>query len=253
MKMKNNSKFKISQALILAAGYGKRMQPLTLKTPKPLIKLLNKPLISYILDQLIINKINNCFINSHYLYRDINKYIKKFQKQNSSPKIFISYEKDVLDTGGAIKNLDNVIMDEPLIVLNGDSIIFKTTSLNPLDELIFNFKAKKMDALLLLDDYKNAIGYEGKGDFIFENRNLPSTIYREPNIMKNSYAFTGWQILNPKLLNNINKDKFSLNHFYDKAIDNKRLWAIKNKNKWIHIGTIQALKQSEEWLKRIRK
>ena len=106
------------------------MQPLTLKTPKPLVKLLNKPLISYILDQLIINKINNCFINSHYLYRDINKYIKKFQKQNSSPKIFISYEKDVLDTGGAIKNLDNVIMDEPLIVLNGDSIIFKTTSSN---------------------------------------------------------------------------------------------------------------------------
>ena len=83
MKMKKNLKFKISQALILAAGYGKRMQPLTLKTPKPLVKLLNKPLISYILDQLIINKINNCFINSHYLYRDINEYIKKFQKQNS--------------------------------------------------------------------------------------------------------------------------------------------------------------------------
>ena len=95
-------------------------------------------------NQLIINKINNCFINSHYLYRDINKYIKKFQKQNSSPKIFISYEKDVLDTGGAIKNLDNVIMDEPLIVLNGDSIIFKTTSLNPLS--VSKEKATPADA-----------------------------------------------------------------------------------------------------------
>ena len=105
--MKTYQYNKLSQALILAAGYGERMQPLTLKTPKPLIKLLKKPLISYILDQLIMNNIRYCFINSHYLYEKINNYAEKFQKLNNYPIISVAYEKIEVDeeASAAIKKM----------------------------------------------------------------------------------------------------------------------------------------------------
>ena len=250
--MKTYQYNKLSQALILAAGYGERMQPLTLKTPKPLIKLLKKPLISYILDQLIMNNIRYCFINSHYLYEKINNYAEKFQKLNNYPIISVAYEKNILDTGGAIKNIDKIIFEEPLLVINGDSILIQTKTLNPLERLIHYFNPQLMDALLLLDSFEDSVGYNGNGDFVLKQKALPTTINRNLNTSAKAFAFTGWQILNPKVVKNINLDKFSLNFFYDKAINKGRLWGIINQDKWLHIGTLEALKESEQWLIKVK-
>ena len=250
--MKTYQYYKISQALILAAGYGERMHPLTLTTPKPLIKLLKKPLIGYILDQLIVNNIRYCFINSHHLYKKINKYAEKFQKLSNYPILSVTYEKNILDTGGAIKNINKIILEEPLLVINGDSILIQTKTLNPLEKLIRYFNPQLMDALLLLDNMEDAVGYNGDGDFILKHKTLPAPINRNFNRSAKAFAFTGWQILNPKVVKNINLDKFSLNLFYDNAINKERLWGIINQDKWLHIGTLEALKESERWLIKVK-
>jgi N-acetyl-alpha-D-muramate 1-phosphate uridylyltransferase len=238
-------KQKITQAIILAAGFGVRMRPLTLTTPKPLVKLKNKPLIFYILEELKKNKIKKCFINVHYLSLKIEKYIDEYKKTNQTMEIIIIKEEVILDTGGAIKNIINKDNSQPIIVINADSLIVPFKSISPLSLLIDNFDSKNMDFLLLLDNFKESIGYHGKGDFSFSNKNNPSTIIRNIN---NGLAYTGWQVLNPNKANQVKKNVFSLNYCYDKAIKEDLIWGIINTQKWLHIGTIEALNEANTWL-----
>ena len=88
--------------------------------------------------------------------------------------------------------------------------------------------------------------------FVLKQKTLPATINRNSNTSAKAFAFTGWQILNPKVVKNINLDKFSLNFFYDKAINKGRLWGMINQDKWLHIGTLEALKESEQWLIKVK-
>ena len=238
-------KQKITQAIILAAGFGVRMRPLTLTTPKPLVKLKNKPLIFYILEELKKNKIKKCFINVHYLSLKIEKYIDEYKKTNKTMEIIIIKEEVILDTGGAIKNIINKDNSQPTIVINADSVIVPFKSISPLSLLIDNFDSKNMDFLLLLDNFKDSIGYHGKGDFSFSNKNNPSTIIRN---MNNGLAYTGWQVLNPNAVNQVINNVFSLNYCYDKAIKENLIWGIINTQKWLHIGTIEALNEANTWL-----
>jgi N-acetyl-alpha-D-muramate 1-phosphate uridylyltransferase len=238
-------KQKITQAIILAAGFGVRMRPLTLTTPKPLVKLKNKPLIFYILEELKKNKIKKCFINVHYLSLKIEKYIDEYKKTNQTMEIIIIKEEVILDTGGAIKNIINKDNSQPTIVINADSLIVPFKSISPLSLLIDNFDSKNMDFLLLLDNFKDSIGYHGKGDFSFSNKNNPSTIIRN---MNKGLAYTGWQVLNPNAVNQVINNVFSLNYCYDKAIKENLIWGIINTQKWLHIGTIEALNEANTWL-----
>ena len=238
-------KQKITQAIILAAGFGVRMRPLTLTTPKPLVKLKNKPLIFYILEELKKNKIKKCFINVHYLSLKIKKYIDEYKKTNQTMEIIIIKEEVILDTGGAIKNIINKDNSQPTIVINADSLIVPFKSISPLSLLIDNFDSKNMDFLLLLDNFKDSIGYHGKGDFSFSNKNNPSTIIRN---MNNGLAYTGWQVLNPNAVNQVINNVFSLNYCYDKAIKENLIWGVINTQKWLHIGTIEALNEANTWL-----
>jgi len=238
-------KQKITQAIILAAGFGVRMRPLTLTTPKPLVKLKNKPLIFYILEELKKNKIKKCFINVHYLSLKIEKYIDEYKKTNQTMEIIIIKEEVILDTGGAIKNIINKDNSQPTIVINADSLIVPFKSISPLSLLIDNFDSKNMDFLLLLDNFKDSIGYHGKGDFSFSNKNNPSTIIRN---MNNGLAYTGWQVLNPNAVNQVINNVFSLNYCYDKAIKENLICGIINTQKWLHIGTIEALNEANTWL-----
>ena len=244
-----NKKQKITQAIILAAGFGLRMQPLTLTTPKPLVKLKNKPLIFYILEELKKNKIKKCFINVHYLSLKIKKYIDEYKKTNQTMEIIIIKEEVILDTGGAIKNIINKDNSQPIIVINADSLIVPFKSISPLSLLIDNFDSKNMDFLLLLDNFKDSIGYHGKGDFSFSNKNNPSTIIRN---MNKGLAYTGWQVLNPNAVNQVINNVFSLNYCYDKAIKEDSIWGIINTQKWLHIGTIEALNEANTWLEKFK-
>jgi len=237
----------IYQAIILSAGFGKRLRPLTLETPKPLIKIHNEPIIFYILEELRINNILKCFINVHYLPNKIIKYIKQYSNIHKSMKIIIIREKLILDTGGAIKNIAKKYTKKPLIVINGDSVIISQKNRSPIKQLIKNFDINIMNFLLLLDNNKKSIGYNGKGDFKFTKKyKSASTIKRSS---KHNIAYTGWQIVNPISILNIKSQKFSLNICYDEAIKNKLLWGIINKEKWLHIGTNESLKEAKKWMK----
>ncbi len=240
--MNNN----ISQAIILAAGFGKRMLPLTKKIPKPLIKINNKPIIYYILEELRNNHIFTCYINVHYLPEKIIEYIKYYSKLHNYMNINIVKEKNILGTGGGIKNIFNTNNNiKPTIVINGDSIIISNQNTTPLKELINNFNKKTMDFLLLLDDKTSSIGYTGTGDFKILKTNSTSIIQRS-NV--NSFAYTGWQIVNPVPIIKIKNKKFSLNYCYDKAIKNNLLWGIRNKNKWLHVGNKPSLLKATKWI-----
>ena len=237
----------IDQAIILAAGYGKRLRPITLKTPKPLILINNKPIIFYLLEELRNNNILKCFINVHYLPDQIISFIKQYSNHYKLMEIKIINEKNILDTGGAIKNIAKNYNDRPFIVINGDSIIISDKNKeSPVKTLINNFDINQMDYLLLLDNNKHSIGYKGRGDFYFIKNKLPSIIDRS---IKHNIAYTGWQIVNPKPITKINKNKFSLNICYDKAIIDKSLWGTLNNNQWLHIGTKSSLIESERWIK----
>jgi MurNAc alpha-1-phosphate uridylyltransferase len=239
------TKQKIDQAIILAAGFGVRMRPLTLTTPKPLVKLNKKPIIYYILEELKNNEIKKCFINVHYLPLKIEKYIEEYRAFNKSMDIIIIKEKVILETGGAIKNILKKNANGPIIAINADSLIIPFKQVSPLSLLIKKFNANTMDFLLLLDDFKNSIGYYDKGDFSFSSNDSPSRIVRN---MNNGLAYTGWQILGPNAVQKINKNVFSLNYCYNKAITDNTIWGIINTQKWLHIGTINALNEANTWL-----
>ena len=238
-------KQKIDQAIILAAGFGVRMRPLTLTTPKPLVKLNKKPIIYYILEELKNNEIKKCFINVHYLPLKIEKYIEEYRALNKSMNIVIIKEKVILETGGAIKNILKKNANGPIIAINADSLIIPFKQVSPLSLLIKKFNANTMDFLLLLDDFKNSIGYYDKGDFSFSSNDTPSRIVRN---MNSGFAYTGWQIVNPNAIHKINKNVFSLNYCYNKAITEKTIWVMINTQKWLHIGTINALNEANTWL-----
>ena len=189
--MNMNKKQKIDQAIILAAGFGLRMRPLTLTTPKPLVKLNKKPIIYYILEELKKNEIKKCFINVHYLPLKIEKYIEEYRSLNKSMDIIIIKEKVILETGGAIKNILEKNNNKPVIVINADSLIISFEQVSPLNLLMKQYNINTMHFLLLLDDLKNSIGYYDKGDFSFSDNNAPSRIIRN---MNNGLAYTGWQI-----------------------------------------------------------
>ena len=240
-----HKKPKIDQAIILAAGFGVRMRPLTLKTPKPLVKLNNKPIIYYILEELKNNKIKKCFINVHYLPLKIEKYIEEYRALNKSMNIVIIKEKVILETGGAIKNILKKNANGPIIAINADSLIIPFKQVSPLSLLIKIFNANTMDFLLLLDNFKNSIGYYDKGDFSFSSNDVPSRIIRN---MNSGFAYTGWQILNPNAVLKVNKNVFSLNYCYNKAITKNTIWGMINSQKWLHIGNINALNEANRWL-----
>ena len=235
----------ISEAIILAAGFGKRMQPLTLDIPKPLVRIMDKPIIYYILEELRNHNIKKCFINVHYLPDKIIEYIEVYKKLYNCMEIIVVKENIILDTGGAIKNINNKNNEKPIIVINGDSLIVSKKSTSPLSLLLNNFNFTKMDFLLLLDNFKNSIGYYGKGDFSFSNKNNPSKITRNTDT---GLAYTGWQILNPQVINHVKLQKFSLNYCYDESINNSSFWGIMNTEKWLHIGTMNALNEANKWL-----
>jgi MurNAc alpha-1-phosphate uridylyltransferase len=129
--------------------------------------------------------------------------------------------------------------------MNGDSLIMPFKDFSPLSLMIKNFDIETMDFLLLLDNFQNSIGYNDNGDFSFTNKTDPSKITRNIN---SGLAFTGWQILNPNVVNKVDKNVFSLNYCYDQAIKDNTIWGTINYQKWLHIGTINALNEANIWL-----
>jgi len=219
---------KIKKAMILSAGLGTRMKPITLKTPKPLIKIGKKNLLERAINLLVSFGIEELTINVHHLGEQIEKFIAE---ADYKIKISISDEKrELLDTGGGIFNATKSFNDEPFIVLNPDTLWSENykKDLKSLEELYF--KSKK--PCLLLVNKNLSFDKSFKGDFNMDEYNQVS---RERD---NLYIFTGLQILNRSVFNLKEKKRiFSMNEVWDNLITSNSLLGLKSNHKFFHLNT----------------
>lgn len=226
-------------AMIMAAGFGKRMRPLTDNLPKPLVSVLQKPLIEYSLDLLAESGVEHAVVNSHYLAEILEEYL---QQRKTQPLITISREEGILETGGGIKNALKLFDSEEFFVVNSD-VICISGKIPALQRLWKNFDKEKMDALLLLHKVEDAVGYEGDGDFFIED---DGSLRRRLMSEKAPFVYTGVQIISRQLFNDSPDGAFSLNLLYNKNL--KRIGALVHDGSWLHVGSEKELKQAEKWL-----
>lgn len=224
----------IKKAMILAAGFGKRLRPLTLEIPKPLVELAGKTLLQHALDRLATQQPDTIVINTHYLAEKIIAYVQNLKDL----PIALSHEQDILETGGGIAKALPYFKNQAFFCLNSD-IWWQEVSGNSLDQLEQNWDETTMDVLLLLVHKDNAQDYQGQGDFFWDSATqIPK--FRSPEAIA-PYIYTGVQILHPRLFESCPADRFSIVELYHKAYQNSRLKAITLDGIWSDLGTIQAL------------
>ena len=222
----------IKKAMILAAGFGKRMLPLTAKIPKPLIKIGSKTLLARSIELLIKLGIDEIIINTHHLSKEIDSFL---ENKNYQISISVIKEQVLLDTGGGILNATKNFKDEPFFVLNPDTIWNK----NYYDELkiLENSYLKNNKPILLLVNKKNSHDKSFKGDFNFMENNY---ITREAS---NQYIFTGAQIINRSIFKTINENFFSMNLIWDNMIKEKKLLGQESSQTFFHVNNIRVYEQ----------
>jgi len=225
----------IKKAMILAAGFGKRIHPLTLKCPKPLLKIGNETLLSNALKFLELFGIKQAVINVHYLGEQIVDYINRNQFNLS---INVVKEKDkILDTGGGVLNAIQYFSNEPFLIINPDTIwnSHYLKELKLMEKLFFENKKNKCS--LLVVNKKKSFDQSFKGDFNLEN-NLISRKNRDDL----NYIYTGLQIIKPEVFSDLDARVFSINRIWDKLIETNELHGIESNIDFLHVSTLDIYK-----------
>ena len=225
----------IKKAMILAAGFGKRIYPLTLKNPKPLLKIGNETLLSNALKFLELFGVKQAVINVHYLREQIVEYINKSQFNLT---INIVNEKDkILDTGGGVLNAIQHFSNEPFLIINPDTI----WNSHYLEELKLMEKAffenEKNKCSLLVVNKKKSFDQSFKGDFSLEN----NLINRKDKNNLN-YIYTGLQIIKPEVFSSLYTKIFSINKIWDKLIESNELYGMESNIDFLHVSTLDIYK-----------
>lgn len=225
-------------AMVLAAGLGTRMRPLTDAVPKPLVRFAGRPLIDHVLDRLVAAGIRRAVVNVHYLPDQIESHLAA----RTAPEIAISDERGVLlDTGGGVLRALPQLGAEPFIIHNSDSVWIEGVGSN-LERLIAEWDGTRMDALMLLAVAARSVGYEGTGDFTMAQ---DGRLRRRAHAEQAPFVFTGVSIAHPRLLDSQPAGAFSLNSPWDRAIEAGRLYGVRMEGLWMHIGTPRALQEAE--------
>jgi MurNAc alpha-1-phosphate uridylyltransferase len=235
-----------TQAMILAAGLGTRMAPLTLERPKPLIPLNGKPLMDYGIERLAQAGVRRFVVNVHYMADQIVEHLEKLRAREPDLDIRISDERDaILDTGGAIARALPHFEGQPFFVHNSDSLWVEGMG-SALARVKARWNPEAMDCLMLLAACATSIGYDGRGDFEMDSWGL---LKRRAEMNLAPFVWTGLQIVHPRLFGDAPKSRFSINRLWDNAIENGRLLGIRLDGVWIHVGTPQGLEEAENFLR----
>ena len=226
-------------AIVLAAGLGKRMRPLTATRPKPLVKIAGKPLIDYALETLRGAGVGRVVVNVHYLADQMEAHLKRAAR---GLDIAVSDERAVLlETGGGIARALPLIGADPFFALNSDNIVID----GPVDSLGLlaeRWDPDAMDALLLMVPLARAHGYDGRGDFrmgadgLLERRHGPRLA---------PFVFSGAQLLKASLFDDVPAGAFSMNLIYDRLLAAGRLFGVAHQGLWFHVGTPQSVGATE--------
>jgi MurNAc alpha-1-phosphate uridylyltransferase len=224
--------------MVLAAGLGQRMLPITRSLPKPLVKVGGKALIDYSLDRLAEAGIETAVVNVHHLAGQIEAHLRG----RSAPAIAISDERDVLlETGGGIKRALPLLGDEPFLTLNSDSLWIEGPTPN-LRRLVEAWDPERMDILMLLALGATSVGYDGRGDFAMDSE---GRLRRRQEREIAPFVFAGVAVVKPELLRDAPDGPFSANLLYDRAIARERLFGLRLEGQWLHVGDPPSIAAAE--------
>ena len=230
-------------AMVMAAGMGKRMRPLTATQPKPLVRVAGKALIDHTLDRLAEAGVGKAVVNVHYLADALEAHLR----ERASPKVTISDERDaLLETGGGMIRAQAQLPD-PFFCLNSDNIWLDGPR-SAFHDLSERWDADEMDALLLVVPHSSAANFSGKGDFHLDARGRITR--RRPGRIA-PFIYTGIQIVSHRLLRDAPDGKFSTNTLWNRALEEGRLYGLPFTGKWFEVGTPQAIAPTEDALKRL--
>jgi MurNAc alpha-1-phosphate uridylyltransferase len=229
-------------AMVLAAGLGKRMRPLTATRPKPLVEVAGQTLLDHALDRVRAAGIGRAVVNVHYLADALEAHLKR---RGHGLEILVSDERArLLETGGGIVRALPLIGDDPFLVVNSDNL-WVDGPVDSIRALAARFDDDAMDALLLLVPLARAHCHQGRGDFHMDG--LGRLTRRRPMRMA-PFVFTGVQILSPRLFAGVAEEPFSLNLLWDRAIAAGRAFGIAHNGLWFDVGTPGAVKRAEAML-----
>lgn len=224
-------------AMVMAAGLGKRMRPLTASMPKPMVRVAGKPLVDHALDRLADAGIVNAVVNVHY-FADV---LEAHLAERKAPAVTISDERDLLlETGGGLVKAAPLLPD-PYFCLNSDNLWLDGPK-NAFADLSARWDPAIMDALLLLVPHKGASNFTGKGDFHMDPHGRLS---RRKTGKIAPYIFTGIQLASKRLLRDAPEGPFSTNLLWDRAIGEGRLFGIAFTGRWFEVGTPSAIRPTE--------
>jgi MurNAc alpha-1-phosphate uridylyltransferase len=231
----------LSTAMVLAAGMGTRMRPLTDTIPKPLVRLKGKPLIDHVLDRIAAAGIEHAIVNVHHYADKLEAHLAGRKR----PRITISDERGVLlDTGGGVVKALPKLGPNPFLIHNSDSVWIEGIGSN-LARLIAAWDPSRMDSLMLVAIGATSLGYEGHGDF---NMTPNGLIARRTEHREAPFVFTGVSIAHPRLFEGAPQGRFSLNALWDRAIERGRLYGVRLDGMWMHVGTPEAVQEAEKWI-----
>ncbi|CAN5503250.1 nucleotidyltransferase family protein [soil metagenome] len=227
------------KAMVLAAGLGLRMRPLTNHMPKPLVQVAGAALLDHVLDKLAEAGVSEAVVNVHYLPDQIIDHVAT----RSLPKVTISDERDVvLGTGGGVVKALPLLGYEPFYHLNADTMWIDGVRPN-LARLAEAYDPDKMDILLLMAPTTNSIGYSGAGDYAM----LPDgALRRRKENQVVPFVYAGVAILSPALFADAPAGEFSLTKLFDRANEQERLFGLRLDGLWMHVGTPDAVHAAEE-------
>jgi len=224
--------------MVLAAGRGERLRPLTDSLPKPLVPIAGRSLLDRTLDRLVVAGIEDVVVNLHHLGAQIRTQLAP----RRDLKITYSEEAEALETGGGLAHALTHFQGRNFFAINGD-VLWQDFGPPALARLVAAWDDAKMDGLLLLQPVARAVGYDGAGDFEMA---ADGALERRPGGSSAPFVFTGVQLLHPRLFDAAPEGRFSLNLLYDQALSNGRLFGLVHKGAWFHVGTLPGLAMVEE-------
>ena len=231
----------ITRGMLLAAGLGLRMRPITDRIPKPLVPVAGRTLLDRALDHYAEAGIGEAVVNTHHLADQIAAHLKT----RARPTIVLSHERELLETGGGVLNALPLLGDAPFFAANSDAL-WLNGPLPTLLRLARAWNGAIMDALLLVSVIPGTLGYEGRGDFFMD---AIGRLRRRAERDVAPFLFAGVQILHPRLFAGEAPGKFSLNRVYNKALATGRLYGLRHDGAWYHVGDPDGLLAVEARLK----
>ncbi|MBS7540456.1 nucleotidyltransferase family protein [Ancylobacter lacus] len=233
----------VRTAMVLAAGLGTRMRPLTDSRPKPLVEVAGRALVDHVLDRLEEAGIETAIVNVHHHAEMLIRHLAR----RRTPRIVISDERDaLLETGGGVVRALPLLGHEPFLTINADTIWIEGITPN-LPALAEGFDPLCMDALLLCAATVTSIGYDGRGDFVMDGE---GRLTPRPERAVAPFVYAGAALWRPEVFAAAPQGAFSLNRLFRRAAEAGRLFGLRLEGVWMHVGTPEAIGQAEEAIRR---